>query len=166
MRKVIIYYFHTCQYFYYRIKKTPSLFIFLVISFFTQPFIGFHFTGFWWGAVLYPIGNFLFLSITGVLIFHFSKDKQKELPVFRCPKIQLFLITLVVLFHIFLLFGQFPDPRVANNPITIFFLQNISTYYSVITKPLLSFFENFNLTDYTIKQIDIGFGNMIKITIR
>lgn len=158
MKYIFNYYLKTCRNFCSCLKKAPFAGAFFAAAFLTQPFIGCHFLGTWWGAVVYPIGNFIFISIAGVIIYHFTKNRKREFLEFRIIKSQILIIVLAVLLHFTLLLGQFPDARIAENPATLF-LQN--TVASFFIKPIAAILENFGLSGNTAQQIFTGYLNII-----
>lgn len=122
--------------------------------------MGFHLVGEWWGAVFYPIANFLFLSVAGVLIFRFTNKEGNESPLFRYQRIQIFLIMLVVLLHVFLLIGQFPDHGIAANPVTVFLHQQVAYFLSAVSDPLHACYEELAFSEEMIKKLDAGSVNV------
>lgn len=138
MKYIYHYYLKTCRNFYGCLRKTPLVGAFFIAAFLTQPFIGYRFLGIWWSALVYPIGNFIFISMAGVIIYHFTKDRKKEYPEFRLRGLQILIIILAVSLHFILLLGQFPDAPIAENPATLF-LQN--SVVSFIIKPIAALYH-------------------------
>ena len=158
MKYIFNYYLKTCRNFCSCLKKAPLAGAFFAAAFLTQPFIGYHFLGTWWGAVFYPIGNFIFISTAGVIIYHFTKNRKREFPEFRFQRLQILIIVLAVSLHFTLLLGQFPDENIAENPATLFLQNNVSSF---LIKPVASFLENLGLPGSTVRQIGTGYLNTV-----
>ena len=138
-------------------RKAPIVGAFFVAAFLTQLFIGFHFLKTWWGAVIYPIGNFIFISIAGVIIHRFTKNGKREFSEFHVQGLQILIIALVVSLHFVLLLSQFPDNNIAENPATLLLQNTVASY---LIRPIATILKNLGLSGYTIHQIGTGYLNI------
>lgn len=157
MKYIINHYLQICRNFHRCLSKAPGVGAFFAAAFLTQPFIGYHFLGTWWGAVVYPIGNFIFISVAGVVIYQFTKDRKRKFPEFRAKGLQTLIIALAVSLHLILLLGQFPDENIAQNSVTLFLQNSVA---SPLIKPIAAVFENIGLSSSTSRQIITGYLNI------
>lgn len=161
MRHVLGFYVQTSRHFLYRVKKTPALASFLFLCIITQFFIGYHFADNWLFAAAYPLGSFLFVFVAATVTFYFSKRKPIENLKLNYPMVQLILIVFVIAFVFFLLLNQYPDSKVANNPVTILFVRVISWIVSILIEPLLNILEYIGVKGEILDDFNVGLTNTL-----
>ncbi len=89
--------------------------VFATAAALAQGAIGYHMLEGIWAIVVYPLVNFAFASVVLFVVRHRGRPDESQL---RAPRLQLIIVLAFVALHFAALASQFPDPALANNPLT------------------------------------------------
>jgi membrane protease YdiL (CAAX protease family) len=100
-----------------RARHSPWLSGLCVVTVIAQAAFGFHGAGAWYGAVAFPAANLAFVSVALAIVD--GLGPAPVVPPLRVPRLQLAVVVVVVVIHCALLLHQAPDPRFADNALTL-----------------------------------------------
>jgi membrane protease YdiL (CAAX protease family) len=89
-----------------------------------QAAFGYHARGAWYGAIVFPAANLAFVSV--VLAIADRLGPTPAAPALRAPRQELAVIVVVVVAHCALLLHQAPDPRLADNALTLALVRGVT----------------------------------------
>jgi membrane protease YdiL (CAAX protease family) len=113
---------------------------------------------------LFPVGHFLFLFITTTIVLFFSYS-QIKIPEYRHPVVQTGFILFAIAIVFFWFLGQFPNPAISENQLTIAISSFIRLLSGFGVKKVLAIFKPVGLHADIIGNLSVGLRQLFVLVV-